>query len=245
MGFRLRSILPSIFTLGNLLCGFLAVANVMEGDPASMISAAWWIIIAAILDALDGKVARLTGTSSEFGIEFDSIVDVVSFGVAPAALIYKYGLSGGGKIGLAVAFIFLSAGAIRLARFNTTATTGAKTAFTGMPIPAAAGILASYLLFTERVWSGLQGYDFAVGLVVMCSIAMVSRFRYGILPKLGFRSRKSTFRSVLFIANVVFIAIFPDEILFPEGILYLVSGPVAFLTAPAIVHVFNRANHNR
>jgi CDP-diacylglycerol--serine O-phosphatidyltransferase len=217
----------------------------MEGDPASMISAAWWIIIAAILDALDGKVARLTGTSSEFGVEFDSIVDVVSFGVAPAALIYQYALSSGGKIGLTVAFIFLATGAIRLARFNITATTGPKTAFTGMPIPAAAGILASYILFTERVWNGFQGYDFAVALSIVCSIAMVSRFRYGLFPKLGFRTPKSTFRSVAFIANVALIAVFPDEIFFPEGIVYLLSGPVAFLSAPAIVHVINRANHNR
>jgi len=245
MGIRFRSVLPSIFTLGNLLCGFLAVANVMEGDSVSMISAAWWIIIAAILDALDGKVARLTGTSSEFGVEFDSIVDVVSFGLAPAALFYRYALIDGGRIGLAVAFIFLSCGAIRLARFNMTATTGTKKAFTGMPIPAAAGILASYILFTERVWSGFKGYDFAVALAIICSIAMVSRFRYGLLPKMGFRSTKSRVKSLAFIANVVLIAVFPDEILFPEGILYLLSGPVAFLSAPAIVHVMNRANHNR
>jgi CDP-diacylglycerol--serine O-phosphatidyltransferase len=245
MSVRLLRALPSVFTLGNLLCGFLAVANVIEGTRESFISASWWIIIAAILDTLDGKVARLTGTSSEFGIEFDSVVDVVSFGLAPAVLIYRYSFAGAEKVGLAIAFCFLAAGAIRLARFNITASTGPKTYFTGMPIPAGAGILASYVLFTERVWNALFMFDVATALVLMISLAMVSRFRYGALPKLGFRSAKGRVRSILFIGNILLIALFPDEILFPEGILYFLSGPIAFLSAPALVHVFHRVGHHR
>ena len=245
MNVRLRGVLPNLFTLGNLLCGFLAVAAVIRGTHESLISAAWWIIIAAILDALDGKVARLTGTTSEFGIEFDSIVDVVSFGLAPAALMYRYAFTGAEEIGLIFSFCFLAAGAIRLARFNVTATTGLKKYFTGMPIPAGAGILASYVLFSEKVWNALSTFDVAVALVVMTSIAMVSRFRYGVLPKLGFRTSKGRLRSALFIANIALIALIPDEILFPEGIVYLLSGPIAFLFAPALTHVFHRAHHNR
>ncbi|HEX2998855.1 MAG TPA: CDP-diacylglycerol--serine O-phosphatidyltransferase [Armatimonadota bacterium] len=238
----LKNAVPSMFTLGNLLCGFLAVANVIEGSEGAMISAAWWIIIAAIMDALDGKVARLTGTASRFGVEFDSIVDAVSFGMAPAVLFYQYALSSGGRIGLALGFCFLAAGTIRLARFNITATTGEKSGFTGMPIPAGAGLLASYVLFNEKVWGGLHTYDFALGLVVLTSLAMVSRFRYAAFPKMGFRSRKSTIKTVLFIGNIILIAFLPDEVLFLEGIIYLFSGPVCFLFAPAVGMVFHRAN---
>ena len=241
---HIKNAVPSMFTLGNLLCGFLAVANVIKGTEEAMVSAAWWIIIAAIMDALDGKVARLTGTSSKFGVEFDSIVDAVSFGMAPAVLFYQYALSSGGGIGLAFAFSFLAAGTIRLARFNVTATTGAKSGFTGMPIPAGAGVLASYILFTEKVWSGFHSYDFALGLVVLTSLAMVSRFPYAAFPKLGFRSRMAAFKTSLFFGNIVLIALFPDEVLFPEGILYLFSGPARYLFAPAMGMVFHRANGN-
>lgn len=239
---NLKSAVPNMFTLGNLLCGFLAVANVIEGTMEGMVSAAWWIIIAAIMDALDGKVARLTGTSSKFGIEFDSIVDAVSFGMAPAVMIYQYALISGGGIGLALSFCFLAAGTIRLARFNITATTGAKTGFTGMPIPTGAGVLASYVLFTENVWGGIHSFDFATALVIFTSLAMVSRFKYQGLPRIGFRSKKGIFRSACFIGNIVLIALFPDEVLFPEGILYLFSGPARYFTAPTLVHVFHRAN---
>lgn len=237
-----KRLLPSSITLFNVLCGFLAVLNVIEGTPQAMVSAAWWIIIAAILDALDGKVARLTGTSSEFGIEFDSIADVVSFGVAPAVLFYQYALVDAGRVGLVLGFLFLAAGAFRLARFNVSATTGPKGAFTGMPIPSAAGILASYVLFTENVWSGFGRFDFAAVLVILTALAMVSRFRYSALPKVGFRSRKGTVRSVLFLGNIVLIAFLPDEALFIEGLMYLASGPIRSFTAPVFVQVFHRTN---
>jgi CDP-diacylglycerol--serine O-phosphatidyltransferase len=242
-GQQVKVVLPSIVTLGNLLCGFLAIANVIEGTPGAMISAAWWIIIAGILDALDGKVARLTGTSSKFGIEFDSIADVVSFGVAPASLFYRYSLDGSGKVGLALGFMFLAAGALRLARFNISATTGSKNYFTGMPIPAGGGILASFVLFSENVWNGLAGFDFAAVLIILTSLAMISRFRYGVMPKIGFRSRKSSIKSVLFLGNVILIVFFPDEVFFPEGLLYLISGPVRYLMAPAFFQVFHRTDN--
>ncbi|MFA6472664.1 MAG: CDP-diacylglycerol--serine O-phosphatidyltransferase [Candidatus Latescibacterota bacterium] len=242
---RVRQVIPSMFTLGNLLCGFLAVANVVEGTRESLISAAWWIIIAAIFDALDGKVARLTGSASKFGIELDSIADVVSFGVAPAILFYRFAFADAGKICLFLSFIFLAAGAIRLARFNVTASTGNKNYFTGMPIPAAAGILASYVLFCGKVWEGLSGFDFAVGLIVLTSFAMVSQFKYNVLPKLGFRTKKDIFISVLLLGMLILIARFPDEVLFPFGMLYLFSGPVKYFSSPALIHVFHKANNNR
>ena len=123
---RIIALLPSAVTLGNLLCGYLAIINVVEG---SLTHAAWWIIIAAVFDLLDGKIARLTGSASLFGVEFDSIADVVSFGAAPAVLFHQHMLADAGNAGYFLAFVFLAAGAIRLARFNTTATTGEKASF--------------------------------------------------------------------------------------------------------------------
>ena len=242
--YKIIKVLPSIFTLGNVLCGFLAINNIVEGSRVSLISAAWWIIIAGILDALDGKIARITGTSSEFGVELDSIADVISFGVAPAVLIYNYMLYEAGKPGLFLAFCFLAAGAIRLARFNVKATTGKKNSFTGMPIPGGAGILASYVLFTENVWGGLANLDLVIALTVVSAFAMVSRFRYSVLPHIGFGTRKDGIRSILFISLIILVARFPDEVFFPTGILYLLSGPIRFLTAPAVEHVINKV-HSR
>jgi CDP-diacylglycerol--serine O-phosphatidyltransferase len=240
--YKTKKFLPSVFTLGNILCGFLAINNVVEGSHTSMISAAWWIIIAGIFDALDGKIARITGSSSEFGIEFDSIADVVSFGVAPSVLIYNYILHELGMFGYFFAFCFLAAGAIRLARFNLTANTGKKKFFTGMPIPAGAGIVASYILFAEHVWGGIAQIDLVLAIVILSSLAMVSHFKYSVLPRIGFATHHDIMRSVFFIAYIIIIARFPDEVFFPTGILYLLSGPVKGLTAPAIHHVFNKVD---
>ncbi|MCE5249992.1 CDP-diacylglycerol--serine O-phosphatidyltransferase [bacterium] len=239
---KTKVVLPTIFTLGNVFCGFLAINNVVEGSQASMVSAAWWIIIAGIFDALDGKIARLTGTSSEFGIEFDSIADVISFGVAPAVLIYNYSLREFGRIGYFFAFCFLAAGALRLARFNLSANTGKKKFFTGMPIPAGAGIVAAYVLFTENVWGGIGQIDIAIAITILSSIAMVSHFKYNVLPKIGFGNRKDFIKSISFLVYIAIIARFPDEVFFPTGILYLFSGPVRDLTAPAVNHVFNKVD---
>ena len=240
---RLRKILPSIFTLGNLLCGFLAIVNVVEGTRSSLITAAWWIIIAAIFDALDGKIARLTGGASEFGIEFDSIADVVSFGVAPSVLFYNYTLTEAGNLGYFLAFCFLGAGALRLARFNTIATTVKKQFFTGIPIPAGACILASFILFSENVWHGFANFDFSMALIVLTSLAMLSNFKYSALPKIGFTSKTDIFKSVLFICYTVIIVRFPDEFFFPTSILYLLSGPVKFVSVPAFNHVMQKVNN--
>jgi len=237
----MKRFLPSIFTLGNLLCGFLAVINVIEG---SLTHAAWWIIIAAIFDALDGKIARLTRTASEFGIEFDSIVDVVSFGIAPAVLFHTYALTNTGNIGYFLAFCFCAAGAIRLARFNISATTGKKHYFTGMPIPAGAGILASFILFSENVWNNLAHFDFTVALIVITSLAMVSNFKYNVFPKISFSKKSDTIRSIWFISHITVIAFFPDEVFFPTGILYLLSGPVKYISVPAFNYMFHKV-HSR
>ncbi|MFC1693654.1 CDP-diacylglycerol--serine O-phosphatidyltransferase [Candidatus Latescibacterota bacterium] len=239
---KIRQTVPSIFTLGNLFCGFLAILNVVEGTGSSYITAAWWIIIAGIFDALDGKIARITGTSSEFGIEFDSLADLVSFGVAPSVLFFSYILSQAGRLGYFLAFCFLAAGAVRLARFNTIATTLKKHYFIGLPIPAAAGILASYVLFSENVWGGIANFDFAVVLVMLTSLAMVSSFKYSLMPKIAFNSAPDILRSIWFVTHILIIIRFPDEVFFPTGILYLLSGPALYFSTPAVNHVMHKVN---
>ena len=239
-GRLILNILPSLFTLGNLLCGFLALTNVVKGTDVAYVTAAWWIVIAAIFDALDGKIARLVGSSSDFGIEFDSLADLVSFGVAPAVLIHSYILADAGPLGYILSFGFLAAGAIRLARYNVSAVEGRKSYFTGMPIPSAASILAALVLFSENVWGRMGTLDVTTAMIIFISIAMVSTFHYSAFPRLGFSGTGDTTKSVSFLMVIVFMILFPDEMFFPTGIVYLLSGPAVYLFAPAFDNVFHR-----
>lgn len=236
---RIIALLPSAVTLGNLLCGYLAIINVIEGN---LTHAAWWIIIAAIFDLLDGKIARLTGSASLFGVEFDSLADVVSFGIAPAVLFHTYILVGTGNMGYFLAFVFLAAGAIRLARFNTTASTGKKHHFSGMPIPSAACILSSFILFSENVWSGFATFDVALALILITSAAMVSNIKYIVMPKISFSKKSDTAMSIWMTFVIIGCIFFPDEVFFPVGILYLLSGPFMHVSVPAYHHVFHRSH---
>ena len=238
---RMKAVIPSAVTLGNLLCGYLAVINVIEG---SLTHAAWWVIIAAVFDLLDGKIARMTGSTSLFGVEFDSLADVVSFGIAPAVLFHQYLLVDAGNVGYFMAFIFLAAGAIRLARFNTTATTGKKHHFTGMPIPSAAGILSSFILFSENVWGGLATFDVALALILVTSTAMLTNFKYITMPKISFATKSDGAMSIWITLVILGCIFYPDEVFFPVGIIYLLSGPVVYVSVPAYNFMFHR-EHTR
>src|SRR5262247_3753717 len=142
-GRRLRRgvyLLPSMFTIGNMFCGYACIVHAMRGEFET---AAPFIGFAVVLDMLDGRIARMTGTASDFGVEFDSLADVISFGVAPAILSFAWGLSPLGRLGWAAGFLFVSAAAMRLARFNIQGQgAGDKRYFVGMPSPAAAAIPA-------------------------------------------------------------------------------------------------------
>lgn len=173
-------------------------------------------------------------------MELDSLADVVSFGVAPAILFYSFAFTESGNLGYFIAFVFLAAGSIRLARFNVTATTAKKSHFTGMPIPSAACILSAFILFSENVWGGLMNFDFSVGLITMCSLAMVSRFKYGLFPKFSFNRKMDTLKSIWVISIILLSVVFPDEIFFPVGVIYLISGPVKYFSAPALNFVFHK-----
>jgi CDP-diacylglycerol--serine O-phosphatidyltransferase len=147
-------ILPNLLTTGNLFFGFFSIIKAMQGD---FLWASAAILLASIFDVLDGRVARLTRGSSEFGVQYDSLCDLVSFGLAPAFLMYQYALHGLGRFGWSLCFIFLACGALRLARFNVQSSIGkANDDFTGLPIPIPAGVIACYVSLT----SDLHGDEF-------------------------------------------------------------------------------------
>ena len=175
---RRRSIylLPSLFTVGNLFCGYACVVYTMRGD---LIVAAPFIGIAVILDMLDGRIARMTGTSSAFGVEFDSLADVVSFGLAPAVLAFGWGLSELGRVGWAAGFVYVGAAAMRLARFNVQAASQLdRRYFVGMPTPAAAGIVAATVFAWPYPLTGRPLASGAMAVVLVPAALMVSTIRF-------------------------------------------------------------------
>jgi CDP-diacylglycerol--serine O-phosphatidyltransferase len=215
-------LLPNLMTAGNLFCGFAATLKILEGallqisepDAAAVLfhTAIWFILGACIFDLLDGRLARLGGHDSPFGREFDSIADIVSFGVAPALLVYRIVLQEFPRAGWVVAFVYLACGALRLARFNCIAANneGADKEFKGFPIPAAAGLIASLTLFmlwmveSER---RLGNWKFVLPpLMLFLSFMMFSRFRYPSFKGINWRTTKSIPRFLVISIILIFTA---------------------------------------
>jgi len=209
-----------VFTVGNLLCGFLSLYYIVKGH---FISAAWLIIVAWFLDGFDGKVARLTGSVSRFGVELDSLADLCSFGLAPACLIVQTQLHALKGWGIAIGFLFFACGAIRLARFNVQLKSFAKEHFTGLPIPSAAVAIASYLLFSQEIWLRLQSATFSAGLIVVLSLLMISTLEYDAL-KFSLDSWWDRCKMGVLIGGALIVALFPNEALFPLSMMYVSSG---------------------
>jgi CDP-diacylglycerol--serine O-phosphatidyltransferase len=224
-------LLPNIFTTGNLLCGFSSiVASINE----HYVQAAMAILIAVGLDYLDGKVARLTNSSSAFGLEYDSLADLLSFGMAPGLLLYAWALRSFGPFGWLAAFLFVICGALRLARFNVQAMSVQKFTFTGLPIPAAAGVLASMVLVGRHLYGDLPTVDTDRPLVIMLAVyalafLMVSNFRYRSFKR--FRLKRSSSWRYLGVAAlaITVIALVPDVALCLMFFAYALSGPVEAL----------------
>src|SRR6266513_1187066 len=181
-------ILPNLVTTGSLFAGFYSMVATMNGDFRT---AAIWVLVSSIFDGLDGKVARLTGTSSKFGVEYDSLADLVSFGVAPGLLMYLWALRPFGRLGWLAAFLFVVCGALRLARFNVQVNTVESKRFVGLPIPAAASMVsATVLLFFHLNWE--SSYKRVAILILIYSLAflMVSSVRYYSFKDPGFIKRQ-------------------------------------------------------
>jgi len=225
---RTRSVVPSLITVCNLFCGFLSIFYAAHGR---LLPAAWLIVIAAFLDAFDGKVARFIDAPSQFGVNFDSLADVCSFGVAPAILMFHYyeGLLSVRWLPFAVCFLFLLGGALRLARFNVQLKGFEKENFTGLPIPSAAVALSSYVVFTQRVWESAHEPHIAISLCAMLSFLMISTFEYQAFPKFNFGTYRDRLKLAFYLVVVLLLVFYTDEIFFPFAFAYAVSGPVRWL----------------
>ena len=215
-------LLPSLFTVGNLFCGYACIVYSMTGR---LETAAPFIGIAIILDMLDGRIARLTNSTSAFGVEFDSLADVVSFGAAPAVLAFTWGLSELGQVGWAAGFIFLSAASIRLARFNTQhASQVDKRYFIGMPTPAAAGVVAATVFAFPELPRGHWQALAATVLMLAPAALMVSTIRYRSFKTINLGWGRSYLPLFFFVLLVSFVATWPKLTLPMLAYAYLVSG---------------------
>ncbi|HKJ28928.1 MAG: CDP-diacylglycerol--serine O-phosphatidyltransferase [Deltaproteobacteria bacterium] len=218
-------LLPNLITTGGLFAGFYGIVATMNGDYQI---AAWFILISAVFDALDGKVARLTGTTSRFGVEYDSLVDVVSFGVAPGLLMYSWALQSFGKFGWLAAFLYVVCGALRLARFNIQVNTVESRRFVGLPIPAAAGMVAScVLLFYHLGGSGTIRKVSVVLLIYVLAYLMVSNHSYHSFKDPELVKRQPFSFLVLAIIFIIVIVAEPEIMLFSMALLYTASGPIS------------------
>jgi len=222
-------LLPSLITVGNMFCGYACVMYAMRGDLAF---AAPFIGIAVVLDMMDGRIARMTGTSSEFGLQLDSLADVISFGVAPAILAFAWGLSELGRWGWAVGFLYVTACAMRLARFNVqTSTQVDKRYFIGMASPAAAGVIASTVFAFPRVLSGYTQQIAAVAVVVVPAILMVSTIRFRSFKTFNLGYQRSRLPIFAFIVFIVLLATQPQYTLLILAYTYLMSAFIGQLVS--------------
>ena len=180
-------LLPSMFTLANMFCGYACIVYSMRGE---LEKAAPLIGLAIVVDMLDGRVARMTGTTSAFGVEFDSLADIISFGVAPAILVFQWGLQPLGRLGWAAGFVFVAGAAIRLARFNIQEGTADKRYFVGLPSPAAAGVPASTIFFHPMGFASAAAALPALALVVVPGLLMVSTIRFYSFKTIDLQSRR-------------------------------------------------------
>jgi CDP-diacylglycerol--serine O-phosphatidyltransferase len=213
--------LPSLLTVGNIFCGFYSIVSSMKGDLELAAILIGW---ALLLDALDGRVARLANATSEFGKEFDSLADVVSFGVAPGVLAYTWALKLWPRVGWLACFLFLICGAMRLARFNIQKQVDDKRFFVGMPIPAAAGVIAAIVfMFPVPLESLGQAIPITI-LVVGLALLMVSTFRYYSFKDIDLRGRHPYLVILLLALLFVAIGTHPQVMLLSISVTYLVSG---------------------
>lgn len=217
-------LLPNLFTTAGLFSGFYAIVASMN---ERYIEAAVAIFIAMIFDGVDGRVARMTNTESDFGAEYDSMADIVSFGMAPALVMYNYALADLGKLGWLAAFIFVAGGALRLARFNTNIATADKRYFQGLAIPSAAAVVAGLVwVGTEYGIDGDTISSFAALVTIAAGLLMVTNFRYHSFKDVDWKGRVSFVVILVIVLAFVIVATQPSLVLFAIFFLYALSGPV-------------------
>lgn len=219
--------MPNLFTTAALFAGFYAIVAAMNDQFEY---AALAIFIAMLLDGMDGRIARLTNTQTEFGAQYDSLADMLSFGIAPALVIYQWALSDMGKLGWLAAFIYTAGAALRLARFNTQIGIADKRYFQGLASPAAAAITAgmvwvgSTYVLVGAPWDGI-----ALGLTLVAGLLMVSNIRYHSFKGIDFRGKVPFVAILIVVVVIVLISYDPPVVLFGVFLLYAISGPVLTL----------------
>jgi CDP-diacylglycerol--serine O-phosphatidyltransferase len=211
-----------------MFCGYACVVYAMRGEYEL---AAPLIGIAVVLDMLDGRIARMTGTASEFGVQFDSMADVISFGMAPAILAFAWGLSALGRLGWAAAFLFVTGAALRLARFNVQAGSGDKRYFIGMPSPAAAGVVAATVYAYPAGFSEIHFAMPLVLLVVVPAALMVSTIRFRSFKSLDTQSRHPFRLLIMFAVFITALVTRPQEVLVVLAYGYLISPLIGMVLA--------------
>ena len=216
-------ILPNLVTTANLFFGFFAIIHALRGE---FITSAYAIVAAAVFDLLDGRLARLTRSTSKFGAEYDSLCDAVSFGVAPGLVLYLWALEPFGRIGWLASFLFVACGALRLARFNVQASVLEKAFFQGLPIPMAAGIVASSILAFSDLKMDPEGNIWLLLMTFLLALVMVSNFRYRSFKDLDLKQRLPFRYLVLGVMILVLVAYRPEVNLFLLFLTYAILGAI-------------------
>lgn len=215
--------MPNLCTTGSLFCGFFSIIKTLDGEFSW---AAWGILLAGIFDLFDGQIARLTKGSSQFGIEYDSLTDLASFGLAPAILVYMWGLHDFHRLGMGISFLFFACGALRLARYNVQADAEELRYFQGLPIPMAGYVLATTVLFYQSQYALPPQYNFIILLLVlMLALLMVSTIRYRNAKEIDLKGRLSFFALVAAAALIALIAWKPPVMMWVVSLLYVFTGP--------------------
>ena len=233
-----RAVVPSLFTVLNIFCGFRAIVETAQGE---YILASWFIVMAALFDTFDGLMARITKSYSDFGVEFDSLSDVVSFGVAPSFLVYGVHLHKLEGLGMIISAMPMVFGALRLARFNAQLVGYDKDFFKGLPIPAAAVTICSFIQTFYREGVGIQGIEASIlaPMIVGISFLMVSTLKYDNVPKFTKHGIKQhPLRFTIGVAGLTAMLITQGRAIFPFFVFYAATGPLRY-----IVHFIQHALH--
>ncbi len=226
-GHRAVYLLPNLITTGCLFSGFYSIVHSLQGTTSGYITACWAIVVAALFDAMDGRVARITRTTSPFGVQYDSLSDLVAFGVAPAVLTYSALMRPWGNLGWLGAFLFLACGALRLARFNVTTQKVGLGSFTGLPIPTAAVLVASAFILLLEGDASRETMRWALApLILLLSFLMVSTIPYPSFKQVVVPRKRSFQVLASMVVLLVLVATYPQLFVFSMAALYAFAGPV-------------------
>lgn len=212
-------LLPNLVTTGNIFCGFMSLTAAARGDFKH---AAWMIMLAGVFDMMDGRIARLARATSAFGVQYDSLSDMISFGLAPAFLMYHWKLQPFDRLGWMVCFLYVVAGAFRLARFNVNSEVLPKGYFQGLPIPMAAGLVTSFSIFAQAQELSVFLGEIVLSLTLILAVFMVSTIPFPSFKDFNWRSRASFGYLIGGVVALVLIALRPELALFGVGALYIV-----------------------